>query len=320
MSMRLGHLCGALGLAASIIAAPAMAQIANAPPEVRAKIAAMGAKLDPELIKTTLDMYVPLVKAAPPLSGVTVTSNIAYGDDPRQKLDLYQPQGKHGMSVVVFVHGGGYVAGAKNGHGGVIYANVPSYFARHGMLGVNVEYRLAPQHPWPAGAEDVGKAVAWLKANAAKYGGNPDRIFVIGHSAGATHVASYVFDSSLQPKSGPGVAGAILVSGFYRVTSEDQAPNVVAYFGKDASQLAARSPITHIRESKVPLLIVTAEYDPVFLAVPSYKLAAAVCARDGKCPRFAWLAGHNHISETAAIDTKDEELGRDILAFIQATR
>lgn len=320
MSVRLVHLCAALGIVAPIIAAPAAAQITNAPAEVRAKIAAMGAKLDPELIKATLDMYVPLVKAAPPLSGVTVTSDIAYGDDPRQKLDLYQPQGKHGMPVVVFVHGGGYVAGAKNGHGGVIYANVPSYFARHGMLGVNIEYRLAPQHPWPAGAEDIGKAVAWLKANAEKYGGNPDRIFVIGHSAGATHVASYVFDSSLQPKNGPGIAGAILVSGFYRVTPQDRAPNVIAYFGKDASQLAARSPITHIRESKVPLLIVTAEYDPVFLAVPSYKLAAAVCARDGKCPRFAWLAGHNHISEAASIDTKDEELGRDILAFIQATR
>ena len=320
MSVRPVYLCAAFGLAASVIAAPAAAQISNAPAEVRAKIAAMGAKLDPELIETTLDMYVPLVKAAAALRDVTVATDIAYGDDPRQKLDLYQPQGKPRMPVVVFVHGGGYVAGAKNGHGGVIYANVPSYFARHGMLGVNIEYRLAPQHPWPAGAEDVGKAVAWLKSNAAKYGGNPDRIFVIGHSAGATHVASYVFDSSLQPKSGPGVAGAIMVSGFYRVTPQDQAPNILAYFGKDTSQFAARSPITHIRESKVPLLIVTAEYDPVFLAVPSYELAAQVCARDGKCPRFAWLAGHNHISEMASIDTKDEELGRDILAFIQATR
>ncbi len=320
MSIRLIHICVALGLAASVAAVPAAAQISNAPTKVRTKIAEMGAKLDPALIKTTIGMYLPLVKEAPPLRDVAVTTDIAYGDDPRQKLDLYQPEGKRGMPVVAFVHGGGYVGGAKNAYAGAIYANVPSYFARHGMLGVNVEYRLAPQHPWPAGAEDVGKAVAWLRANAAEHGGNPDRIFLIGHSAGATHVASYVFDSSLQPKDGPGVAGAVLVSGFYRVTPQDQAPNVVAYFGKDASQLAARSPITHLRESKVPLLVATAEYDPVFLAVSSYELAAQVCARDGKCPHFAWLAGHNHISETASIDTKDEELGRDILDFIRATR
>jgi acetyl esterase len=129
-----------------------------------------------------------------------------------------------------------------------------------------------------------------------------------------------VFDASLHPKSGSGVAGAILISGFYRVTPDNLAPNIKAYFGDDTGQFAQRSPITHVRESRVPLFLAIAEYDPVFLATPSLELAASVCARDGKCPRFSWLKGHNHISETASFDTADEELGRQILDFIRTKR
>jgi triacylglycerol lipase len=307
-------------LAAAAAAAPATAQISKAPPEVRAKIAAMGAKLDGDLIKQTIEMYLPLVKAAPPLDHVKIATDIAYGEDAKQTLDIYQPERRRNMPVVVYIHGGGYVGGDKNGYGGAIYANVPSYFARHGMLGVNANYRLATDHVWPAGAEDVGKVVAWLKANAARYGGDPRRIFVIGHSAGATHVAGYVLDASLQPKGGPGVAGAILVSGEYRISAENPPPNVKAYFGADTGLYGARSPLTHVKESKVPLLLATSEYDPVFLAVWTYELAGEVCRRDGKCPRFAWLKGHNHISEMAAFDTKDQELGRQIVDFVRATR
>jgi acetyl esterase len=112
------------------------------------------------------------------------------------------------------------------------------------------------------------------------------------------------------------VAAAVLVSGFYEVTPENLAPNVAAYFGGDARKYAARSPITHVGESNVPLFIAMAEYDPPFLEIPSLDLAAQVCSRDGKCPRFAWLKGHNHISEIASINTKDDELGRLVLDFI----
>jgi triacylglycerol lipase len=166
----------------------------------------------------------------------------------------------------------------------------------------------------------VGKVVAWAKANASRYGGDPSRIFLMGHSAGATHVASYLLDASLHPKDGAGVAGAVLVSGFYEVTAENLAPNITAYFGGDSAKYPARSPITHVRESKVPLFIAVAEYDPPFLEIPSLDLAAKVCARDGKCPRFAWLKGHNHISELASLNTRDDELGRLVVDFIRVTR
>jgi acetyl esterase/lipase len=69
-------------------------------------------------------------------------------------------------------------------------------------------------NPWPAGAEDAGKVAAWAKSNAAQYGGSGKRVFLFGQSAGATHVADYTFNETLHPKSGTGLAGAILVSGY----------------------------------------------------------------------------------------------------------
>lgn len=299
-------------------AAPAAAQSSALPPEIRAEIAKMGPVLTPDLIRTTMEMFAPLAKPKA-LAGIKVSEDLGYGADERNKLDLFEPEGKPSHPVLVFIPGGGFVGGNKHSND-AIYANVGAYFARHGLLTVIANYRLAPQHPWPAGAEDVGKVIAWVQANAAAHGGNPRRIFLMGHSAGATHVASYLFDANLHPKAGAGVIGAILVSGFYEVKPGALAPNIAAYFGTDASQFAERSPINHVGESKLPLFIAVAEYDPPFLEIPSLDLAARVCARDGKCPRLAWLRGHNHISELASVNTKDEALSRAVLDFIHTTR
>ncbi len=297
-------LCGILAAGAL----PAQAQVGNLPPEVGQKIAAMGPVLNPDMIAATFSLLRPIVKQAP-MGGLKITTDVSYGADPRHLLDVYVTA-QHGdrLPVVIYIHGGGYVGGAKDRDG--IYGNVAAFFARRGALAINATYRLAPQHPWPAGAEDVGRVVAWAKANAAQQGGDPARIVLIGHSAGATHVASYAFDPALHPASGAGVAGVALVSGEFHITKAHlAAPNVVAYFGKDESQLEARSPLTNAGKSKVPLFLAVAEFDPPFLFTPTMELASAVCLRDGKCPRLIWLKGHNHISEMASFDTPDHELG-----------
>ena len=85
--------------------------------------------------------------------------------------------------------------------------------ARGQLLGVNATYRLAPKHQWPAGAQDVGASARWVRANIAAYGGDPNRIVLMGHSAGASHVAGYLVHKQLQPADGDGVIGAILLSG-----------------------------------------------------------------------------------------------------------
>jgi triacylglycerol lipase len=79
-------------------------------------------------------------------------------------------------------------------------------------ISVSMQPRLAPMHPWPQGALDVAGVVEWLRKYGAQYSGDPDRIFLFGQSAGAAHVATYIFHEEFQPKSGAGVAGAILMS------------------------------------------------------------------------------------------------------------
>jgi acetyl esterase/lipase len=309
----------------SLVAVPAHAQVSRLPMDVQQVLATLGPKWGSairENIEATAAAFRPLLKAAPK-DGVLVTNNIAYGEDARQILDVYQPIWRAGAPVVIFIHGGAYVRGDKNAYG-EMYGNVATWFARQGMLGINATYRLAPQAKWPSGAEDVRGMVKWAKENAAKFGGDAGRIYVIGHSAGATHIASYVFDKSLQPADGPGIAGAVLISGRYRLAYDPNDPNgknMQAYFGQDASTYAARSPITHIRDgARVPVFTVVTEYENPGLDVVGAELMAALCARDGACPRFRRLEKHNHLSEVFAFNTADEQLGREILEFMRRGR
>src|SRR3954465_12987895 len=126
-----------------------------------------------------LAAYAPLL-AQSPKAGVIVEPDVAYGEHPRQRLDGYPAQYKRPTPVVIFAHGGAFVRGNKTVNDEV-YANVLYYFARNGCLGINMENRLAPEGAFPAGAEDVAAAVRWASAHAAALGGDPARIFVVGH-------------------------------------------------------------------------------------------------------------------------------------------
>src|SRR4051812_40116504 len=158
-------------------------------------------------VRLMLEGFTPLLAAAP--KQAIVTKNIAYGDNERNVLDVYRPEssraGGTGWPVLLFVHGGAFVEGEKD-RTEEIYCNVLWYFARHGVLGVNVEFRLAPDHQFPAGTQDVAAAVAWVKANVASFGADPSRVFLMGHSAGGAHSAHYAYDARYHPRDGHGLA------------------------------------------------------------------------------------------------------------------
>ena len=306
-------------------AGTADAQVANMPPHVQDHLSAVGPVWAQDIlgnIERTLELYTPILSAALK-DGVRVTRDVGYGPDQNHKIDLYQPEGRTGVPIVVYVHGGAYVRGSRNTNDEV-FANVPIYFARQGMLGVNADYRLAPAAQWPAGAEDVGRIVDWLRSNGARYGGDSTRIYLMGHSAGATHVSGYAFDRSLQPVGGPGIAGVVLMSGRYRIAPEADDPrleNVRAYFGTDANQYPRRSPINHIEGAEdIQTFVVIAEYDNPDLDTLGAQLFAALCERDHACPRFTRMAGHNHLSMVYQFNTADDALGREIIEFIRGGR
>jgi triacylglycerol lipase len=174
---------------------------------------------------------------------------------------------------------------------------------------------VAPDHPWPAGGEDVGHAVNWARRHAAAYGGNPEKIAIFGQSAGASHVATWLFDPVLHGDKP--VSAVVLSSGTYRVAGNNVPANVAAYFGSDPSQYEARSPITHVRATDIPVLLTVSEFDPPRLAAPTFDFASKLTTINGRSPQLVWLAGHNHVSNVLSIGTPDDEAARLIAEFLR---
>jgi triacylglycerol lipase len=291
--------------------------------DVAAGIRRLGRKFDQEVLEATYALYKPFQERAPK-QGIETVKDVAYGSHERQRLDVFVPTHRPAKPapVVVYVHGGGYIGGARSPMPGLFYDNVPTFFARHGMVGVNMTYRLAPQFKWPSGAEDVGAAVAWLKSHIATYGGDPNRIFLMGQSAGASHVATWSFIPKVHGANGPGVAGIMLLSGVYAAhhpefnPSGPPSPNHLAYFGEDMSKWPEMSPLTHIAPGHPPAFVCVTEYDPYPLAWPSAALLAALEKCDKAMPWFRVLRDHNHVSPALQINSEIDTLGPELLQFI----
>jgi acetyl esterase len=294
------------------------------PEAARRQMAAIGPVWGSDIRKhrdMVLAAYAPLL-AQSPKAGVTVETEASYGGHSRQRLDVYRPHGGRAVPVVIFVHGGAFVRGDKRVNDEV-YANVLYYFARNGCLGLNVEYRLAPEAAYPAGAQDVAAAVEWAATHARELGGDPGRMFLVGHSAGATHVAGYTCDPNAGVRPSAGVRGIVLLNGRLRADARADNPNadgVRAYFGEDASRYEERSPVTWAARCELPVMLAIAEFDNPLLDVYGAEFFWKLAAARGRAPRFVRLRDHNHISMVAHFNTGEDELGREILDFMATLR
>ena len=296
--------------------ASADAQTGSIPPDIAAKLVALGRVIDPE---KTAPLYAPLQQTEP-YTGVKVTRDIKYGAADRNLLDLFVPEGTAGTRpVLIYVHGGGFIRGNKRMPGSPFYDNILLWAARSGMVGVNITYRLAPQAPWPAGAEDVAAAVRWVADNIAGHGGDAGRVFLMGHSAGATHVASYVAFPQFHGPRGAGLAGAIMTSGVYDLTKMDMSDGGTAYFGGDRARHAERSALPGLASSTLPLMFAAAELDPPPFIKQLDAIREMLCKGE-RCPRTLLLHQHSHMSEVYAINTADTRLTGEILDFIKTGR
>lgn len=292
--------------------------VRGVPENIAAELKKIGATFNADVLKTTRELYLPLIKAQE-RDSFTIESDILYGTDTeRHLLDIHVPNPKPSTAVpvVMFFHGGGFVEGYKNSAGEFIYGNVSDYFARNGLIGVNCTYRLAPGAPWPAGAEDVGAAVKWVRENIAAYGGDPDQVYVMGHSAGSAHVAQFALHKDLQPAGGHGAAGVILMSGTYTLNTERIAANQAAYYGDDTSLFAARQLVGNTAWGDFKVFITFAEFDPPMFPISAMQLAAELSRTTQRLPRVKQLLGHNHPSSTLAVGTGDPTVAPEILDFI----
>jgi triacylglycerol lipase len=230
--------------------------------------------------------------------------------------------------VLIYIHGGGFTRGDKAPPGSPFYANLGYWFGRHGVVTVLANYRLAPKDKWPAGARDMAGIVAWTHAHIAEYGGSPKRVFLMGESAGASHVAAYALERRFQPLAGSGLAGAILFSGLYDPVFETKAaprfgmagpggPNE-AYYGKDTSHYAMHSTLLHLTAPRLPVLIVENELDPLIMQTEAGMLFGALCDRHRDCPAILSVPYHVHGSAMFTVNTPDEWMANKLLDFLRA--
>lgn len=286
-------------------------------PEIAAQLAAIGRVIDPA---KTGAVYAALHDKEP-YPGVTVTRDVKYGPADRNILDVFTAEGATGTRpVLIFVHGGGFTGGNKYTAGSPYYDNVPLWAARNGLVGVNITYRLAPEGRWPAGAEDVGAAVRWVIDNIAKFGGDPSKIVLVGHSAGATHAGTYAAMPQFHGPKGHGLAGLILTSGIYDMTTFPLTDNYRTYIGDDASLYAERSPTNGLDKLDIPSMIVYAELDPQPFIPQFEKLVAVMANAPGGKPCTVFLDKHSHLSLGYSIGTGDDALTGPILEFVKGLK
>ena len=305
----------ALAAIAVLLTSAASAQPVPMSEDLVWKLLELGRAIDPP---KTAALFAPMQQKEP-YQGVKTEREVKYGPGDRHLLDVFTPEtGSSARPVLIFIHGGGFVAGNKRAPGSPFYDNVMLWAVKNGFVGVNATYRLAPQSPYPAGAEDLAAVVAWVAGKIGERGGDPARIYLMGHSAGAVHVANYVSHPEFYKVKDGGLAGALMLSGIYDPTASPLGDAEITYFGSDPSRYAERSSLEGLLTTKIPLMISAAELDPPRFVEQFNLLKQATCKRPNGCARATMLPQHSHMSEVYSINALDTPLTDEILAFVKS--
>ncbi len=233
--------------------------------------------------------------------GRMVARDIAYGPDPRQKLDLYapaRPTGSGPLPVLVFFYGGGWDTGTK-----AYYRWVGRAFAAKGFLVAMPDYRLVPEVHFPAFLDDGASAIAKVREIAAANGGDPERLVTAGHSAGAYIAVMLALDTEYLKRAGApadSIRAAAGLAGPYDFYPFD-VPASVNAFGQ-APDPKMTQPITFARGDAPPLLLATGDADTTVRPRNSIALSKAVTARGGQA-ELKLYPGVGHVKIVLALST-----------------
>lgn len=190
-------------------------------------------------------------------SGYSAHSDLAYGSDPRQKLDLFVPEHLSApASVMLFFYGGTWQSGTK-----ALYRPLGPVFASRGIIVAVADYRLYPQVRYPDFVRDGALALKFVREHVAQYGGDPGRIFLCGHSAGAYIAVMLASDPAYLKEVGGNfswVRGAIGIAGPYDFLPLHR-KDLVALFG--GANRAETQPISHVDGKRPPMLLTAGSGD-----------------------------------------------------------
>jgi acetyl esterase/lipase len=222
-------------------------------------------------------------------------------DRDRHRLDVYRPRGEGPFPVLVFFHGGGWTIGQKDNYLGFYgYGTIAHRLAETGLVVVLPNYRLSPRVRHPEHVEDAARAFAWTYRNIANHGGDPEQLFLGGHSAGG-HLATLLATDRRYLRAvghtSRDIRGVIGVSGVYRIDDlelnlflpgpggaklirTDVRPFSLV-FGDDPRVARDASPLNHVRPGLPPFLLINAGFD--YQPLPRMARQMADALEDNGC-------------------------------------
>ena len=235
--------------------------------------------------------------------------------DDKHRLDLYVPAGSAAAPVIFSIHGGALTQGDRSEE-----VFVGRRFAAAGYVTAVISYRLSPQVSHPGHIQDVAAAFAWVKRNIRQYGGDPDRIIVIGHSAGAylgmllATDSRYLAAHELSPHD---IKGIVPVSGFFWVEKPGVAPDRPKdVWGPDPKIWVEASPVRYLRADLSPVLLIYTDGDEQWRQKQNLDMAAALRSAGNKDVAVRRVDGRTHMSVwTSMLDGDSEETSSAILVF-----
>lgn len=238
-----------------------------------------------------------------------VLEDLAYGGDPRQVLDLYLPEGS-APRLFVFIHGGGWRGGDKK-H----YRALGELFSGFGYAVALPNHRLAPEHPYPAAAEDVAAAIRCVLRYAGESGIRSDGILLGGHSSGA-HLAALlaVHPGFLREST---IVGAICISGVYELAAYAAATEYLGpVFGADTAVWNDASPLHHLKKRlPPPFFLAYAEQDFPGAGTQAETMAAGVRSAGGQA-KVVMVPGRNHVTILTGVESILDPLAVGLAMFL----
>ncbi|MGX1319405.1 acetyl esterase/lipase [Bradyrhizobium sp. USDA 377] len=248
---------------------------------------------------------------------VTFSRGLRYGESEAQVLDVATSATKADTPrpVLLFVAGDTFTGDrAAPDLSREIQDQAMCFAARNDIIGVRVNYRLAPAATWPAGATDVAAALSWIHGNIDLFNGDAREIVAVGYGAGAFHLATLLAHPELQTDRAD-VAGVVLVSGIYRV-GKDASDSEKAYLGLDPTQYDKRSVFPGILNVDVPIVLAWAADDSAGLVAQGETLKKTLCGA-GHCPRSALLRSRDGIAAAFGLDGSGDSLAEPTLLLVR---
>jgi arylformamidase len=263
-------------------------------------------------------------------SQVSLTANQVYvpgSRNPLQRLDIYAPAStvkpkRAKLPVIVYIHGGSFCLGDKVTSAGAM----PQVFANKDFVFVSIDYRLSPAAHFPAHVQDVASAITWVHNSIARYGGDPNKIFLLGHSAGAQLAALVSSDERFLRRHGLGlktVSGVVLLDGgAFDVTAalltDKRQPVNSPAFGSNAAIWRQASPVSHVRDGKnIPPFLIY--YLPLTLQSTEQNSKLIRALRRARVPVDVHvIANKNHRQINEDLGNPDDPEGAQIVRFFKS--